>query len=156
MQPSNEHCSPSLPFPSPLLLSARAPLPFPFPFLPPLPFVHRSSSWICPLPARERARNRNRRRYGKSGRDGEQKGREAGRRGERREEGAKEGRGRRHTHTDTYTRVVSSFSFRSSRLVNIRGRGVPEIGVRHEIEGSVASNMLGRINEVVARRRLRK
>lgn len=80
-----------------------------------------------------------------------------GRRGEGREEGAKEGRGRRHTHTHRHIhRRVSSFSFRSSRLVNIRGRGVPEIGVRHEIEGSVASNMLGRINEVVARRRLRK
>lgn len=73
---------------------------------------------------------------------------------ERREEGAKEGRGRRRAHTHT---CVSSFSFRSSSLVNaVRGRGVPEIGVRHEIEGSVASNMLGRINEVVARHRLRK
>lgn len=82
------------------------------------------------------------------------------RKGEKRkgEEGRGEGRRReRGKRTQTHThRRVSSFSFRSSRLVNIRGRGVPEIGVRHEIEGSVASNMLGRINEVVARRRLRK
>lgn len=75
---------------------------------------------------------------------------------EERGEGRRRERGKRtQTHTHTHRRV-SSFSFRSSRLVNIRGRGVPEIGVRHEIEGSVASNMLGRINEVVARRRLRK
>lgn len=93
-------------------------------------------------------------RAGTESRKGEKR---KGRRGEGREEGAKEGRGRRHTHTHRHIhRRVSSFSFRSSRLVNIRGRGVPEIGVRHEIEGSVASNMLGRINEVVARRRLRK
>lgn len=83
----------------------------------------------------------------RSGRGGGERG---GKKARKREEDADT-----HTHRHIHTRV-SSFSFRSSRLVNIRGRGVPEIGVRHEIEGSVASNMLGRINEVVARRRLRK
>lgn len=79
----------------------------------------------------------------------------------RAERGGREGRGGererergKRTHTHTHTHVCRRFRF--SRSVNIRGRGVPEIGVRHEIEGSVASNMLGRINEVVARRRLRK
>lgn len=92
-------------------------------------------------------------RAGTESRKGEKRNGEEGR-----EEGRRRERGKRtqtHTHRHIHTRV-SSFSFRSSRLVNIRGRGVPEIGVRHEIEGSVASNMLGRINEVVARRRLRK
>lgn len=100
------------------------------------------------LSARERVPSRNRRRYGKSSRNGEQKGEEGKEEGERERE-----RGKR-THTHTHTHVCRRFRF--SRSVNIRGRGVPEIGVRHEIEGSVASNMLGRINEVVARRRLRK
>lgn len=147
MQPSNEHCSPSLPFPSPLLLSARAPLPFPFPLLPPLPFVHRSSSGICPPGSGYQVAivDDMENRAGTESRKG-RKGRKRGR------ENAKEGKGRIHTHTHTH--VCRRFRF--SRSVNIRGRGVPEIGVRHEIEGSVASNMLGRINEVVARRRLRK
>lgn len=79
----------------------------------------------------------------------------------RAERGGREGRGgerarkrEKDAYTHTHTHVCRRFRF--SRSVNIRGRGVPEIGVRHEIEGSVASNMLGRINEVVARRRLRK
>lgn len=92
-------------------------------------------------------------RAGTESRKGEKRKGEEGRGEERRRERGK--RTQTHTHRHIHTRV-SSFSFRSSRLVNIRGRGVPEIGVRHEIEGSVASNMLGRINEVVARRRLRK
>lgn len=92
-------------------------------------------------------------RAGTESRKGEKRKGEEGRgEGRRRERGK---RTQTHTHRHIHTRV-SSFSFRSSRLVNIRGRGVLEIGVRHEIEGSVASNMLGRINEVVARRRLRK
>lgn len=92
-------------------------------------------------------------RAGTESRKGEKRKGEEGRgEGRRRERGK---RTQTHTHRHIHRRV-SSFSFRSSRLVNIRGRGVPEIGVRHEIEGSVASNMLGRINEVVARRRLRK
>lgn len=94
-------------------------------------------------------------RAGTESRKGEKRKGEEGRGEGRRRERGKRTQTHTHTHTDIHTRV-SSFSFRSSRLVNIRGRGVPEIGVRHEIEGSVASNMLGRINEVVARRRLRK
>lgn len=77
----------------------------------------------------------------------------------RAEREGREGRGGERTRKrekDAYTHTHVCRRFRFSRSVNIRGRGVPEIDVRHEIEGSVASNMLGRINEVVARRRLRK
>lgn len=74
-----------------------------------------------------------------------------------REAGGGEGRGGKRTRARAHTRVSFRFRFVPRAWLTFRGRAVPEIGARHEIEGSVASNMLDRINEVVvARRRLRK
>lgn len=145
MQPSNEHCSPSLPFPSPLLLSARAPSLFSFSLS-----FHLCHSYTDPLRSNLCARQ-----------GASTKSRsstiwkiEQERKGEKRGEGrGGEGRGRTRIHT----RVSFRFRFVPRAWLTFRGRAVPEIGARHEIEGSVASNMLDRINEVVvARRRLRK